>query len=257
MKTCQIYPLLLGEGALDKASLTFRLDAGKMISIPFLSYLIQNDDTNILVDTGVGTPEFCSKYHYPIRKSKDQEMESVLNKLNLTPDDIDYVILTHLHFDHCGNNGVFPHAKFFVQKEELECAYDPLPIFYGSYEKNALLAGDTPVWYETRNRFIAIEGDYEVMDGIKIISLPGHSPGSQGVIVNTVAGKYAITGDCVPLYECWENEVYGEPRPGGILTDMYAFYRSLKKLKLESNFILPGHDYRVLNHRVYPPRQAS
>lgn len=165
--------------------------------------------------------------------------------------------LEHLHFDHCGNDGLFPHAKFYVQKKELEFAHNPMPAFYGSYEKTVLLNGDEPCWYETRDRFIPVNGDFQLKDGIKLLLTPGHSPGSQSVAVNTERGIYLIAGDCIPLYESWEVKLNGYPVPGGILTDMKAFYQSFEKIEKESDFILPGHDYRVLDHFVYPPEVES
>ena len=257
METYKIYPLLFGEAELDKSSLTYRRDPGVMRPIPYLGYLIRNEKTCILVDTGPGSQESCAKYHYPFRRTEAQTVEAALAKVGATLQKVQCVIITHLHFDHCGNDGLFPHAKFYVQKKELEFAHNPMPAFYGSYEKTVLLNGDEPCWYETRDRFIPVNGDFQLKDGIKLLLTPGHSPGSQSVAVNTERGIYLIAGDCIPLYVSWEVKLNGYPVPGGILTDMKAFYQSFEKIEKESDFILPGHDYRVLDHFVYPPEVES
>lgn len=251
MEIYKIYPLHLGDAEIDKSSFTYRRDSGVSLSFPYVSYLIANENIKILVDTGPGSEEWNAKHHYPIRKSKDQEICAALEKAGVLPEEINIVILTHLHWDHCSNNHEFPKARFYLQKAELAFAWKPLPIYMNSYEH--LGNGIQPCWYPYINQYETISGDYVLRDGIQILSLPGHSPGSQGVLVNTTGGKYLIAGDCVPLYECWEKGSYGYPLPGGIFTNLFETYESYEKIACTSNYILPGHDYRVFDYKVYPP----
>ena len=89
---------------------------------------------------------------------------------------------------------------------------------------------------------VVLDGDTHFCEGIDIITLPGHSPGSQGVLVTTGHGRYLITGD---LYYNMVN--YNEDLPTGVFTSLDDYYSSFAKVKnLGSDVtLLPGHDYNV------------
>src|ERR1700744_356132 len=95
--------------------------------------------------------------------------------LDLSPADISLVINTHLHFDHCGQNAVFKHAPFYVQRAELDRAR----------RESADLAG----WFDFMGaRFELLDGDTEVLPGLEVITTPGHTSGHQSVVVSTGNG---------------------------------------------------------------------
>lgn len=76
-----------------------------------------------------------------------------------------------------------------------------------------------------------------------MIQLPGHSPGSQGVIVETAVGKIVIAGDLINLFQNWEENL-----PCGIITSKKDWYNSLNKLKKINAVVLPSHDYAVFEY---------
>ena len=94
-----------------------------------------------------------------------------------------------------------------------------------------------------------IYGDMDVIPGIRLIALPGHSPGSQGVLVDTEKGQYLIAGDCIGSYDCWT-------APGHIVGAVHSsiseYLDTYKKMDQMDCQILPGHDGKVLEHDVYP-----
>ena len=81
--------------------------------------------------------------------------------------------------------------------------------------------------------------------------LPGHTGGSQGVLVDTTDGPYLLPGDLVPLYDNWPLDG-GPPVPNGNHTDLYAYDRSFRRVAGLGATVLPSHDMRVLEHEAYP-----
>jgi glyoxylase-like metal-dependent hydrolase (beta-lactamase superfamily II) len=244
MSTYQIYPILTAETELLQPGVTSA----------YLCYLIKGKDTVILVDAGPGDREWTKKYHkYNMLTEKSPETMLVegLAALDITPKDIETVVLTHLHWDHIHNIHLFPNARFYVQQKEIRFALDPVPAQYHYYE---VLQGGFPgpKWMNFVAQFESIDGDYKLREGIDLVLLPGHTPGFQGVLINTTGGRYLIAGDAMGFYSSWENREYGLPKPSVIAVDLIAYYETIKKMISITNYILPGHDKRVMEHPVYP-----
>ena len=100
------------------------------------------------------------------------------------------------------------------------------------------LCGETPAYWGTR--FEPVDGDVEVADGVRIIAAPGHTPGSQAVLVQTAAGVYAIAGDAIFLYENAEKGI-----PPGYHWRIDESMASMRRILRESDHLLPSHDYAV------------
>ncbi len=168
-----------------------RLDLGQLWledlsrTIPVHGFLIKHPHGAGLVDTGYGTPLELIKDYRPVNASVSQ----ALRKHDVDPADIQWVINSHLHFDHCGQNAVFPHAPFYIQRTEFERRR--------SYE--------TPMaWLEFAGaRFELLNGETEVVPGVKVLMTPGHTAGHQAIQIDTTAGPAVITGDA-----CWTVEMF-------------------------------------------------
>lgn len=217
---------------------------------PIIAYLIKAKDEWILVDTGACEVENSEKYHHKMTLTEDMRWENLLKPFNITPKDIKIVVNTHLHWDHCYNNDLFENAKIYIQKKEVEFALHPVPSHYIYYE--AMQIGLTPPWLSSAGRFEIVEGDFEIVKGIKLLSLPGHTPGFQGVLVETGNEKYLIAGDCVANLDNWYNRIYELPIPSNIHVDLGEYYKTLKYMMTLDAIILPGHDLRVLKQKLYP-----
>ena len=159
----------------------------------------------------------------------------------------DFTVLTHWHWDHTFGNEHFAGKKVYVQKREFDFAMDPWRLFDTSYEH--WRTGRTPPWACSIPYFEFVYGDKEILPGIRLVTLPGHSPGSQGVLVNTEKGEYLITGDCIGSYECWETPGH---IVGAVHTSVKEYLDTYAKMERMDCQILPGHDGRVLEHDVYP-----
>lgn len=170
-----------------------------------------------------------------------------MQKAGVCAEEIDTVILTHLHWDHCYNNHLFPQAEFVVQKEEIMSAVVPLPKFAFMYE--SFSAGMIPPWARQRTKWKIINGDWELCGGIRLCLLPGHTMGLQGVLADTEEGQVLIASDAVPLYECLEGLDQGNYRISSLCADLGKYYQTfdrLRQMKEEGIKFLAGHDFQTL-----------
>ena len=238
----KILPLVLGSIELDKSAMTYFAYCGTKIRIPIVCFYIQGGDKHILVDAGA--PAAVSQKHCPIDPVTDiQSLEEALGKIDLTPDDIDIVIQTHLHHDHVGNTAKCRRAKVIVQEDELRFALSPHPLFANLYGID-LLQGVN---------FCPIKGDADIADGIRVLLTPGHTMGSQSVCIRTSQGQAIITGFCsiketfeVPaeVKEMLPNWLVFTP---GIHTDPLASFDNALKIKGMADILIPNHSMELLH----------
>ncbi len=245
-----IRPLCFGEfPRFEKSVFTYNRDAGEKIRAPLLGWLLRSGPEAILVDTGTSAPEVANRWHTAIQRAPHQAPAAALQAAGVDPEQLRLVILTHLHWDHCYNLECFPAARFLVQAEELRTAVHPLPTQRIPYEVG--IPDLTPPWLTALNRLEVIQGDIEVAPGVRTVMLPGHTPGLQGVAVETSAGVHLIASDALPLYANLGGRG-GDPIPPGIHIDVAACLRSFERMRAVAEVILPSHDLRVLDHPVYP-----
>ena len=245
-----IHPLNMGRLLdFDLSLFTARRNMGARQNVPCLAWLILGGDKPVLVDTGPPAQEFGIKHHRPMEQKPEEKLPAVLGKLGVDAASIEIVVLTHLHWDHCFNFEYLPKARFIVQQAELQYAVAPLPIDRHAYE--VLMPGLIPPWMAYYDRIDMICGDMELMPGIQLLHTPGHTPGGQSVAVETSQGAWVIAGDTVPTYANWQTD--GEKIPSCLTQDLYVYYNTLNRLKKFGNNLLPGHDAKVLEHKVYPP----
>ena len=225
---------------------------------PVLIFLIEGNGRKILMDTGSGDPSLESmkiSFHGPgITRKPEEAPDEALRLLGIQPEEIDTVIMSHLHWDHCYNNHLFPQADFYVQKQELIDAVCPLPKFKTTYE--TFYTGVVPPWARQATRWKIVEGEYELCEGIRLIPLPGHSLGLQGALVDTAGGQYLLPSDAVPLHDCIAKLEQREYAMSGLCADIAAFYRTfelMRHLQVDQGVkILASHDFLTLEHLIYP-----
>lgn len=257
MNTYTITPLFYGRfPSYEKSVLQMMTDYGVKVDSPSIGYLIQGGGKKFLVDTGPGEQEPLSKLHpgleidFPV----EDNVVNALAKKGLTPDDIDAVIWTHLHWDHCYNAEKFPNTPFYVQEAEVIYALNPLDIHVNVYESPK--GGMVPAWLQAANRLKIVKGDMELADGIQLLFTPGHTPGGQSILVNTTDGPYLVAGDTVMQYENWTGKPGQRHLYSTAHVNLLDFEDSLKRLDALNALILPGHDYKVFEHESYPPAKA-
>ncbi|MGD0626846.1 MAG: N-acyl homoserine lactonase family protein [Thermodesulfobacteriota bacterium] len=238
-------PLHVGTIQRDKSIFSYIKNMGTEIEAPVLAWYIEGNGSRILVDTG-GHDPVNGQLHPPYTRESGQDPVTRLAALGVRPEDIDILILTHLHWDHAANIHLFPKAKVFVQREELRYAAAPLAPHRWAYEAY-------PPLVLASERYEVIDGDADIAEGVTVHLTPGHTPGLQGVTVHTYGAVYFIASDNVPLTEMWNaQEKYGAPHwPCAIHVDLEAYFRSLRRMEDLGDVVLPNHDWKTLEQSEY------
>ena len=175
-------------------------DEENRIELGLNCLLIQTSDTNILVDTGIGD-KFDEKFRERFKVHKSKNLIQSLKEVGLTPGDIDMVINTHLHFDHAGGNTrlemgnpvpSFPRAKYVIQCGEWDDAVNPNERTRASYLKENLI----PI--QKVGLLELIEGDTELLPGVRTIVTGGHTLNHQIVLLESEGKKALYLGDLAP-----------------------------------------------------------
>jgi glyoxylase-like metal-dependent hydrolase (beta-lactamase superfamily II) len=243
----QIFAIRYGwhpEGHSD-AEMAFGGDPEKRVEgMDFFCWLIVTDTGRpIMVDTGFFSGIAERVGHTPLFEPADG-----VRMLGFDPAKIDDVIVTHAHYDHTGNLGDFPNARFHMGATEMASITGPLmthPTTRGGFGKRDVksLVGFV---YEDRMRFLADED--EVFPGIRSFIVPGHTTGQLALEVDTARGPVIVASDAVHIYSELESE-----RPFPVFHDMGAMIMSYRKIKARAerpDLIVPGHDADVT--RRYP-----
>lgn len=109
-----------------------------------------------------------------------------------------------------------------------------------------------PPWVPVEDRIDVVDGDADVAPGLSVVWLPGHTPGSQGVLVDTGAGgRFLIAGDCVNLYRNWEGDGTLRHIVGGSLMNLRDHLRSFTRIEGLDAEVIPSHDPLVLERGVF------
>ena len=245
-----IHPMLVGSWEVDQSMHTFGFDMGKRTKSCCYIWLILGAAQKILVDTGCADPEWTRQYHRPMDADTYKNPMEALAAKGIRPEEIEIVINTHLHWDHCFNNDLFPKSRIMVQKKELQYAIAPLPIHALPYESQMIHM--RPPWVKAVERIEAIEGDLEISPGVAVVTLPGHSKGFQGVLIDTSKGRHLIAGDTCPKEENWRGNSQLKHIPSGIHVDLEEYFKTFEKIEKIADVVIPGHDPRVMESPVYP-----
>jgi len=155
--------------------------------------LVDSGKKRIVVDTGL--------------LGEDGVITDALAARGLSPTDIDFVVNTHLHIDHCGCNLLFRQSAFYADKKE-----------------------NPPV------HFRHAEDGRELVPGVKFLSTPGHTEGSVSVVVEVDGKTYAIVGDAIPTVENYETMT-----PPAINIDKRLAMESMKRILKVADYVIPGH----------------
>ena len=222
---------------------TGEIQDGVMIPIPV--WLLEGTEKVTIIDTGLGDAQEVSdmQKRYGVNvlttKTEEEDLAVGLARYGLKPEDVEVVVLTHLHFDHVGNNEMFPNAKFVVQKDELPQGLTPPSFcmyYYPEYSHKIK---------EVEDQLQIIDGDFELDDRVKLLKIGGHTPGCQVVMVETGEGTVCLTSDIMYNYKNLELNW-----PTGSWWDVRELMRGYDRIRSESDIIVPEHDWKFLS--LYP-----
>lgn len=216
-----ITPLLLSEVVLPDYHP--RAGAGCVV----YGFVIHHADGPVLVDTGVGTghaevDSLFAAVHHPI--------DHALAEVGVQPTDITMVINSHLHFDHCGNNRLFPGRPLVVQRVEYEAALQP----------NYTISE----WIEFPGaRWTPVDGETEVLPGISVLPTPGHTIGHQSILVSQAERVDVIAGQAAYDRDELDTEASAEPLDQ---TEAEQTSASARRIKATNpNRVFFSHDPRI------------
>jgi glyoxylase-like metal-dependent hydrolase (beta-lactamase superfamily II) len=232
-----IHPLVVGANETDQGIMTYLKGYGKRIWIPSYVFYLEGGKQKILVDTGLEQfmvpPAVGEQYGFQVL-----EFEDALAVYGLKPEDIDIIIHTHLHNDHCENDYKCTKAKVYVQRKEYEFCQKPHPVDHRYFPE---LLEDVQV--------VLVEGDREIVDGIGVMLTPGHTVGGQSVVVRTRRGRAVITGFC-----CNEQNfpATGPVVAPGVHINVIDAYESARRVREVADILLPLHDLSLGGRRNIP-----
>ena len=176
-------------------------DNKNRIKVGLNSILIDNKKDLILVETGIGS-SFDQKFYEYYSIQREPGLIASLQKLGIEPEDIDIVINTHLHFDHCGGNTycrkkgefepTFPRARYIIQKGEWKTALHPNARDKASYLKQFFLP------LKDYRLLELVEGNTSISEGVEVVLAPGHTAFHQCVKVRSGEETLFFLGDMVP-----------------------------------------------------------
>jgi N-acyl homoserine lactone hydrolase len=249
----QIKPLLLATAKAEKGPMTYMVYHGQPIIRPYLMWYIKTGNINVLVDSAIEAEDYRLFHpafaHMPFNAV--QSFEQALSSVDCTPDDIDIIIQTHLHLDHMFNSDKCHRARIYVQEEELKFALNPHPIFDAFYASERI----------KKLNFEIVRGKQIILPGIEVMPSPGHTPGCQSVIIETVKGKAVITGCCTTMENFNTNKdakleisafaTHPVIAPG-IHTNLFDAYESSLRIKRIADVIIPMHDPELAMKKTLP-----
>jgi len=209
----------------------------------FVWYL-EGPREHYLVDAGVTSERFIARSF----KSRDiQTLDEGLQKLGLELGDIDYIIITHSHYDHTANLRRFPKAKAIIQQAELEQIRHPFPYTQPRLPKDFQELFEGVSWE-------VVKGDTKIDDQLELLFTPGHSAGGQSVAVKTANGTAVITGWCC-TQENFDPPIEFKKKGfpftiGASHTNPMELYDSTRRVMDLADIIIPCHEYESLINRT-------
>lgn len=203
-------------------------------------WLIRSGARRILVDTGFTAARAATRKRTHLRCPTEG-----LKALGVAPEDVDTVVITHLHYDHAGNLGLFPNARFILQDEEMrfatgrQMARAAVRMPFELDDVQEMLALN---W---RERVDWIGGEGEIAPGVRVHHVPGHSCGLQAVTVALPDGPLCLASDATHL---WANMGWRDPFPIVVDRDqVLAGHRRILELAGgRAERLIPGHDPGVM-----------
>lgn len=189
------------------------------ITVPVGFFVIQHPKGNVLFDTGNNDKIITDKTYWgkiadwlePMM-TPEMAIDTQLATIGLKPDDINYVVVSHMHLDHGGNVAKFPNSTLVIQNDEIEFAMFPDEPYAGSFIPGdvAVLRSALGVSRPNAMPMLRLDGDYDLFgDGSVVVkSFRGHTKGSQMLIVRLPqTGTIILTGDSAYFRENVEKSI--------------------------------------------------
>jgi glyoxylase-like metal-dependent hydrolase (beta-lactamase superfamily II) len=235
--TYDVHALRYASRTCRKAEMFHRYEAEETLGLDYYFWLVRNESRTVLVDCGFDRERAAAKNRF-----HDTDPLELLDRMGVRPEDVDRVVITHMHYDHVGNVASFPHATFSMAREE----YD----FWCGRDGGSTTGLVDPVEVEIvrklayDERLHLVDGAEELFPGLSVTRLGGHTPGQLMVQVASGDGEVVLASDAAHYYEELERD-----RPFSLFTslpDMFRGYEILRNLGTRPRTrVIAGHDPRV------------
>jgi len=211
--------------------------SGVPVTIPVPFFLIDHPKGLALFDTGMKLDNWPAHYRPDGDQRPDQMIDLQLANIGYKPDDIKYVIMSHMHLDHAGGMPLFPKSTFIVRKSELRAAWWPedfqVHYIFDDYK-------------DTRGfKFIELD-DTEAFDvfqdgSVICIDTKGHSQGHQSLVVNLPnSGRFVLTADAAAMAEILDEGIL--PAVTWNAEEALRSVRKVQHMRREGATVLMAHD---------------
>lgn len=205
---------------------------------PSTFYYATDGTRDVLIDTGYGDPERMEMVQSLFELRAPFSFKDLLEREAVPPEEIDHLVMSHLHWDHAGNLDALPeHTEVHINRRAAEFAYAPPEPFGTAFLSPAY--GYDPSWRTTEFSFF--DGDTDLFEGFRAIHTPGHTPGHVSFLIESEGITYGLAIDVFPNYENYEGlgEVTYHP-PGCV--NVLDWWDSAHLLDAEADIIIPSHD---------------
>lgn len=202
--------------------------------LDYYVWVIRSQNQDVVLDAG-----FTAETNRTRQRDHWEEPHQALTRIGVEPATVQHVILSHLHYDHCGGVGAFPAATFVLQEEELSFWNGP----YASRGEFARHTERADIERISRlhevGRVQLVQGLHEVVDGVWVQKVGGHTPGMQATYVRTEQGIVVLASDSSHFFENIEQD-----KPFAVHADVVDMYRAFDTMKdaATSGLVIAGHD---------------
>lgn len=209
------------------------------LDLAYFMWVITNGEHTAVVDTGF-TEEMCARRGRQWLCDPRERFESI----GIDPGGIEHVVISHMHWDHAGNYALFPKATFYLQEDEMAFwtgKYVRYPVLRHAMEVEDVVAL-VRLNYDGRVHFI--DGSEEILPGIRVHRVGGHTKGVQITEVPTASGTAVVASDAAHTYLNLRDD-----RPSPIIHNVPEYldgFALMRRLAKEESYILPGHDADVM-----------
>ena len=234
----QVYALKYGERDTTACQFFYREHSHEPITLHYFVWLITGGPHPVLVDTGFREDDAQAR---SIRNYVSPA--EVVERAGVKADAVPLCLISHLHYDHWAGHTLFPKAEFWIQRDEIAFwtgRHGGTPAFRQSANVPALA---NLVTLNYQGRIKVIDGDREVLPGIRVHKVGGHTAGLQIVSVETARGPVVLTSDASHFYRNVETR-----QPVQIITslpEMLDAFETIDALAGKEKLVVAGHDPQV------------
>jgi glyoxylase-like metal-dependent hydrolase (beta-lactamase superfamily II) len=212
--------------------------ANTPLEVAYYLWVATNGEETVVIDLGyneqVGRRRGRTLLYHPAE---------LLDRIQVNPNTVQHAIVTHMHWDHVGCYALFPNTRFYLQERELHFwTSTNMAKWQSSLEEDELVA---MVRLHFRGRLGLCNGTQEIVPGITVHHVGGHTMGLQIVQVETAQGTAVVASDATKLYRNVAEDI---PQPQSHnMSDLMNGFKVIRRLAAKEDLILPGHDPAVMH----------